>query len=127
MADLAQFAAKEERQLCRAFAALSAKPRLDVVRFLVGSGAIGLTAGAIAERLGISPSNASFHLKELEHAGLIVSQRSGRSVIYVISKEGLRDIVGFLSGLRERRNTRPATDDDADNRAESPGENDAGQ
>lgn len=127
MADFAQLAAKEERRLCRAFAALSAKPRLDVVRLLVGSGATGSTAGAIADTLGISPSNASFHLKALEHAGLIVSQRSGRSVIYVISKEGLRDMVGFLSGLRERRNTRPETDDDADNRSASPGENDAGQ
>ena len=91
----------EEAWFRRAFAALSMKTRKDVIRLLSHSAPSGLEAGAIAKSLHISPSNASFHLKELEYAGLIIGQRSGRSVIYTISNQALRDIVKFLSELRD--------------------------
>ena len=57
------------RQALSAFGALSQETRLAVVRTLVVAGPAGLAAGAIAERMGVSPSNISFHLKELERAG----------------------------------------------------------
>lgn len=96
--------ASEETWLRCGFAALSVKTRVDIVRLLSRFAPSGVEAGAIATSLGISPSNASFHLKELEYAKLIVSRRSGRSIIYAINEEGLRNIVEFLLKLRDGRN-----------------------
>jgi ArsR family transcriptional regulator len=53
----------EDRKALATFAALSQETRLGIVRTLVVAGPEGLAAGAIAERMGVSPSNLSFHLK----------------------------------------------------------------
>jgi ArsR family transcriptional regulator, arsenate/arsenite/antimonite-responsive transcriptional repressor len=86
----------DERQALAGFAALSQETRLGVVRLLVRAGPDGMAAGAVAEAAGVSPSNVSFHLKELEHAGLIASRREARSIIYAADYEGLRGLIGFL-------------------------------
>jgi ArsR family transcriptional regulator len=86
----------EERQAIAAFGALSQATRLAVVRLLVKAGPEGMPAGAIAEAAEVSPSNVSFHLKELEHAGLIMQRREARSIIYAANYEGLGDLVSFL-------------------------------
>ncbi len=39
----------------------------------------------------------SFHLKELEHAGLIVSKREGRFVRYALNVSQMRGLIGFLT------------------------------
>jgi DNA-binding transcriptional ArsR family regulator len=85
-----------ERQAQAAFAALSQETRLRIVRMLVKAGPDGMAAGAIADALGVSPSNVSFHLKELEHSGMISSRRDARSIIYGADYETLRGIVEFL-------------------------------
>ncbi|NNM73865.1 ArsR/SmtB family transcription factor, partial [Enterovirga aerilata] len=72
----------DERQALTAFAALSQESRLRVVRLLVQAGPDGMAAGMLAERLGVSSSNLSFHLKDLEHSGLVQSRRASRSIIY---------------------------------------------
>ena len=64
----------EERQALAAFAALSQETRLRILRMLVIAGPDGLAAGRIADKAEVSPSNVSFHLKELEHAGLTRSR-----------------------------------------------------
>lgn len=86
----------DDKQALTAFAALSQETRLNVVRTLVVAGAEGLAAGRIAELLGISPSNISFHLKELEHAGLISMRRDSRSLIYSARFDVIGDLVSFL-------------------------------
>lgn len=85
-----------ERQALGAFAALSQETRLRVVRMLVTAGPDGMAAGAIAEAIGISTSNLSFHLKELEHAGLLSSRRQSRSIIYNAAYPALSAMVEFL-------------------------------
>lgn len=66
------------------------------MRLLVKAGEDGISAGAIADYVGASPSNISFHLKELERAGLIVQRREARSIIYAADYAGLRALIGFL-------------------------------
>ncbi len=53
----------DQHQALSAFAALSQETRLAIVRALVVAGPDGLAAGAIAERMGVSATNVSFHLK----------------------------------------------------------------
>ncbi|TCL62692.1 metalloregulator ArsR/SmtB family transcription factor [Rhizobium sp. BK251] len=86
----------EERQALMSFAALSQETRLAVVRTLVVAGPDGMAAGAIAEKMGVSPSNISFHLKELERAGLIAQRRESRSIVYSADYEALSGLVTFL-------------------------------
>lgn len=78
------------------FAALSQETRLGVVRTLVVAGPEGMAAGAIAEAMGVSASNISFHLKELERAGLIAQRRESRSIVYSADYDALSGLVKFL-------------------------------
>jgi DNA-binding transcriptional ArsR family regulator len=56
-----------------------------------------LPAGEIGERIGIGPTSASFHLKELERAGLIGATRQGRFIRYAIEVEAVNRLLGFLT------------------------------
>ena len=78
------------------FAALSQETRLHIVRLLVRAGAEGMPAGDIAQQMGVSPSNMSFHLKELERAGMIASRRQARSIIYAADYDRLAGLIRFL-------------------------------
>ena len=39
----------------------------------------------------------SFHLMQLSHAGLVVSRRESRLVIYAVSAERVNDLIRFLT------------------------------
>ena len=86
----------KERQAQSAFAALSQETRLRIVRMLVKAGPDGMAAGAVAQEAEVSSSNVSFHLKELENAGLISSRREARSIIYAADYETLSGLIQFL-------------------------------
>ena len=86
----------DEGQALKAFGALAQDTRLRIVRLLVQAGARGMAAGALAEELGLQPSNASFHLGQLEKARLIESHREARSIIYTASYPMLGDLIRFL-------------------------------
>lgn len=86
----------KERQALASFGALSQETRLRIIRALVVAGPDGMAAGAIAERVEVSPSNVSFHLKELERAGLVSQQRESRSIVYTAGFEALAGLVRFL-------------------------------
>jgi DNA-binding transcriptional ArsR family regulator len=85
-----------EGQAIAAFGSLSQETRLRVLRLLVQAGSEGLAAGVIAERVGVSASNISFHLSHLERAGLIRARRVARLIIYSAAYPVLRDLVRFL-------------------------------
>jgi len=88
-----------EQQALDSFAAISQETRLRIVRLLVVAGANGLAAGAIAEQLGgATAPRISFHLSQLEHAGLIESRRDGRSIIYSVIFSTLSDLVALRVG-----------------------------
>lgn len=87
----------DERQALDAFAALSQETRLRIVRLLVTAGPDGLPAGAIGEAMdGASSSRMSFHLGQLEQAGLVASRREGRSIVYSAAYPALSGLVEFL-------------------------------
>jgi DNA-binding transcriptional ArsR family regulator len=87
----------EEKAAIEALAALAQETRLRVFRLLVHVGPSGLAAGGIAERLGVPPSTLSFHLRELERAGLLRSWRRQRQVFYAADVEGTRRLLTFLT------------------------------
>lgn len=77
--------------------ALAQEARLRVFRLLVRTGPEGMAAGDIATSLDMPPPTLSFHLKHLTTAGLIASRRAGRSLIYSLQVDGMRDLLAFLS------------------------------
>lgn len=86
----------EKQTVIEGLAALAHETRLDVFRLLVQAGPAGLPAGALAENLAIPPQTLSFHLKELNRAGLIASHREGRSIIYQPDFGQIGALTGYL-------------------------------
>ena len=80
-----------------ALAALAQAHRLRAFRALVSAGSEGMTAGALAAVLGLSPSALSFHLKELARAGLVRSEPSGRFLIYRASFPRVDALLRYLT------------------------------
>ena len=87
----------DERQALSAFGALSQETRLKLLRLLVVAGPDGIAAGALAERVDVSASNVSFHLKELERAGLVAQRRDSRSIVYSAEYDALTGLIRFLT------------------------------
>ena len=79
-----------------ALAALAHPVRLSVVRLLVKAGSDGLTAGDLSDRLGVLPNTLSANLKALSYAGLVSSQREGRSIRYHASYDCLKHLINFM-------------------------------
>lgn len=77
--------------------ALAHEHRLKIFRLLVRAGPSGMPASDIAEAVGISPTGASFHLKELDRARLIVATRQGRYIRYAVKFEGMRQLLTYLT------------------------------
>jgi DNA-binding transcriptional ArsR family regulator len=86
----------EVKSAVTALTALAQESRLRIFRLLVQAGPQGLAAGDIAAELGIPPATLTFHLKELSHAGLVDSEREGRSIRYALRIEAIRDLLNYL-------------------------------
>ena len=87
----------DSNQAVQALAALAHDTRLDVYRMLVERGPDGLSAGVIAERLGIPPSSLTFHVQHLHRAGLITQRRLSRQLIYAADFTTMNGLVAFLT------------------------------
>lgn len=79
-----------------AFSALSQETRLEIFQHLVRFGPEGRQAGEIGQDMAVAPSTLSFHLKELEQAGLVTSDRQGRHIVYRADYAGIRDLIDFI-------------------------------
>jgi ArsR family transcriptional regulator, arsenate/arsenite/antimonite-responsive transcriptional repressor len=86
----------EAPQAVSALGALAQEHRLALFRLLVQAGPDGMAAGAIAEQLGLPNSSLSFHLTQLNQAGLIGQERQGRSLIYRADYAAMNDLVAYL-------------------------------
>jgi ArsR family transcriptional regulator len=84
-------------EVVTALAALAQESRLAAFRFLVKRGPDGFTPSVIAEKLGIPGPTLSFHLKELQNAGLVSARREGRFLFYSTSFDRMKSLVDFLT------------------------------
>ncbi len=87
----------DENEAVTALGALAHLQRLRICRLLVAKGPSGLPASEIADAVEASATGASFHLKELDRAGLIRGTRDGRYVRYAINVDGLRQLLAYLT------------------------------
>lgn len=78
------------------FGALAQPTRMAMFHTLRGAGAEGMPAGELAEMLSVPPPTLSFHLKEMTSAGVLLSRRDGRKVIYSVNETAVRELVTFL-------------------------------
>lgn len=77
-------------------AALSQRTRLDTFRLLVRHQPDGLPAGDIARRMNVPQNTMSTHLAVLARAGLVISERQSRSIVYRADLDRLRSLTLFL-------------------------------
>lgn len=86
----------ENQEAVSALGALAQDDRLAAFRLLMSFGQDGLPSGEIAERLEIQPTRMSFHLSALERAGLLLTRREGRRVLYSVDHLQMRGLLSFL-------------------------------
>ena len=79
------------------FESLSSPVRLDVFRLLVKQGPEGMVAGEISAALDVPPTNLSFHLKAMAHAGLVTATQEGRFQRYRANLTLMSDLIAYLT------------------------------
>jgi DNA-binding transcriptional ArsR family regulator len=87
----------ETKAAISALQSLAQETRLAVFRLLVTAGPHGMPAGDIATALEVPSPTLSFHLNHLAHAGLVQRRRAGRSVIYSVRYDDVRELLEFLT------------------------------
>ena len=80
-----------------ALSALAHEHRLKIYRLLVEQGPEGLSAGVIGERVGLVPSSLTFHLQNLQRAGLIAQRRESRQLFYSADFAVMNGLVDYLT------------------------------
>ena len=83
-------------QAVASLSALSQETRLAVFRHLVAAGPEGRPAGLIETRLKVPSPTLSFHLRELERAGLVTQRRESRNIIYAANYATMRALLSYL-------------------------------
>ena len=87
----------ETKKVLDALAALAQASRLAVFRLLVQHAPDGLSAGVIAEQLGVPAATLSFHLKELHRADLLVQRQQGRYLWYSANVDTMNELIRYLT------------------------------
>ncbi len=79
--------------------ALAQRTRLDVFRLLVRALPSGLPAGDLAGATGTAPNTMSAHLAILSRAGIVTSEKTGRTVVYRAATPPVEDVASFLKDV----------------------------
>jgi ArsR family transcriptional regulator, arsenate/arsenite/antimonite-responsive transcriptional repressor len=87
----------EMENAIKRLSAIAQEARLQVFRLLVKAGPDGMAAGDVARSLGVPANTLSAQLLVLSNAGLVRARRDGRSIIYAINFEAMRDLLVFLT------------------------------
>jgi ArsR family transcriptional regulator len=78
------------------FRALGDPTRREILKLLRRR---DLSAGEIADRFPLAKSTLSGHFNVLRHAGLIVSERKGTSIVYSLNLSSFEDAVSAVMEL----------------------------
>ena len=87
----------DSSQAVQALGALAHDTRLALLRMLGERGPEGLSAGVIAERLGVPPSSLTFHVQHLHRAGLLTQRRLSRQLIYAADFAAMNGLIAYLT------------------------------
>ncbi len=87
----------KSKEAVGSLAALAQESRLAIFRALVKRGPEGYTPTQLAEKLDVTASTLSFHLKELQRAALIDVRRDGRFLYYRPKFAHMNQLIGFLT------------------------------
>jgi DNA-binding transcriptional ArsR family regulator len=79
-----------------ALSALAQDTRLAVFKYLMQCLPDGVPAGDLAARFKVPPSTMSSHLAILSRAGLVSSDRDGRTIYFSANQKGIRELLQFL-------------------------------
>lgn len=79
-----------------AFQALSDPTRREILRMLRKR---EMTAGEIAEKFHLARSTLSGHFNILKHAGLIVAEKNGTSVVYSLNLSAVEQTLAAVMDL----------------------------
>ncbi|NNC24124.1 helix-turn-helix transcriptional regulator [Salinisphaera sp. USBA-960] len=86
----------DSKQAIECFSALAQDTRFAAFRLLVRYEPDGLPAGEVARLLEVPHNTMSVHLAALTRAGLTLSQRHSRSIIYRANLAHVQETVQFL-------------------------------
>ena len=87
----------KSKDAIESLSALAQESRLAVFRMLVKRGPEGYTPTQLGEKLHVSSPTLSFHLKELQRAGLVDVRRDGRFLYYRPNFTHMNQLIGFLT------------------------------
>ncbi len=87
---------RELKLLCRAVGDVS---RMRIVRHLVSEGEVSVSE--LAERLSLSQPLASWHLRILRRAGVLLTRRDGRQVYCSLNRQRMKDLQEGIGSLLE--------------------------
>jgi len=87
----------KSKDAIESLAALAQESRLAIFRLLVKRGPEGYTPTQLGEKLHVSSPTLSFHLKELQRAGLVDVRREGRSLYYRPNFTHMNGLIRFLT------------------------------
>jgi ArsR family transcriptional regulator len=87
----------KSKDAIQSLAALAQESRLAIFRMLVKRGPEGFTPTQLVEKLDVSSATLSFHLKELQRAGLVDVRRDGRFLYYRPNFSHMNQLIGFLT------------------------------
>jgi len=92
---------RELAELDAVFAALGHAQRRQILHVLHARGG-AMTAGEIAGRFSCTWPTTSRHLRQLEEAGLVAVEKSGRARVYRLATDRLAAVVGGWVARFER-------------------------
>lgn len=87
----------DQTDAAKVFESLASGRRLEIFRLLVRQGKQGMVAGEIASAVDLPPNNLSFHLKVLNHAGLVHVVQEGRFQRYRANLPLMFALVDYLT------------------------------
>ena len=104
-----QVSIQDSTHICAGFRALSDPLRLKIIELLRFQ---ELCVCELCEKLDVSQSKLSFHLKNLKEANLIRSRQQGRWMYYSLNLSSFVELEQYLAEYRQFCQMLPATDCD---------------